>query len=362
MADHALTYFGKPLADLQYVDIEHFFASEHSESDQIEFKSVNPNGPLEAKLPGIIEGITAFLNSSGGLLIWGAPEGVKVEGRKEKVFVGSPTNLPLTVEKDWLISKIADKIIPLPRGFRVQLVACATGQVAVFEVDESPYSPHQADNRYYMRLDGQSKPAPHHYIEALFKKVTFPRLEVYLKEGSVKAAFPHPAIASHTVEVAFLFFNFSPFLNEEKLFFQIEIRGGRFGGVSTPSGAIMPAPTYINDRRVCRSDLATDISLSYGYPFVLNQQLVFHEQEIKHTNGRATIDIIFSGRAAPAKFCRYQLKFSPDRKQVVFNISEQNQLLSDINQRAGKTNEELLDNIGVLKPKASDNTWFLEDE
>jgi hypothetical protein len=353
MADYALIHFSKPLADLQYTDIERFFTKEHLESDQVEFKSFKPNGPLESKLPSIIEGITAFLNSSGGLLIWGAPEGVKVEGRKEKAFVGSPTNLPLTIEKDWLISKIADKIIPLPRSFRVQLVACATGQVAVFEVDESPYSPHQTDNMYYMRLDGQNKPAPHHYIEALFKRITFPRLEMHLKEGPVKVAFPHIPYASHAVEVSFLFFNFSPFLNEEKLFFEIEINGGRFGEPLASDVTTMPIASYYKGRRICRTDLTAAISVSYGYPLVLTQKFLFREQELRK-NDIVSITVIFSGKAAPTKFCRYHLRFSSDRKQVVFNISEQNQLLSDMNQKMGRTDEGLLDDIGVLRPQPSD--------
>lgn len=360
MADYALTYFSKPLADLQYADIEHFFTKEHSESDQIEFKSFSPNGSLESKLLGVIEGIAAFLNSSGGLLIWGAPEGVKVEGRKEKAFIGSLTNLPLTIEKDWLISKIADKIIPLPRGFRVQLIACVTGQVAVFEVDESPYAPHQTDNRYYMRLDGQNKPAPHHYIEALFKRVTFPRLEMHLKEGQVVAAFPHSAIAPHAVEVSFLFFNFSPFLNEERLFFEIEIDGGRFAEQVASDSVTAPIASFYKDRQMCRTDLTAEMSLSYGYPLVFTQKLLFHEQQLKRHN-LASISILFSGKTAPAKFSRYHLRFSPDREQVLFNISEQNQLISDINKKMGRTEEELLDDIGVLRPKPSDNTWFLED-
>ena len=357
MADYALTYFGKPLADLEYADIEHFFTKEHSESDQIEFKSFNPNGPLESKLAGIIEGITAFLNSSGGLLIWGAPEGSKVAGKKEKVFVGSPTKLPLTIEKDWLVSKIADKIIPLPRGFRIQLVACADGQAAVFEIDESPYSPHQTDNRYYMRIDGQNKPAPHHYIEALFKKVAFPRLEVYLEEGEVRPI----TRAIHAVEVSFLFFNFSPYLNEEKLSFRIELNIGYFAELEPEPRASLPHPSYSQDRRKCHNPVGLDISLPYTVPFAALEELRFREAELQQNGDRATVTIVFSGKTAPPKFCRYYLKFSPDRKQVTFNIGEQNRFVSDIESEYGAISERIRSAKKILKPKPSDKTWPFED-
>lgn len=81
-----------------------------------------------------------------------------------------------------LSAKCSDSITPLPNGIRVRIIEDDQGGcVCVFEVDESNYSPHQFENIYYMRIDGQSKPAPHHYIEALFKKIRYPHLEGYLK-------------------------------------------------------------------------------------------------------------------------------------------------------------------------------------
>ena len=355
--DYAQTYFGKPLTELQFTDIEHFFSEERQESDQIEFKSYNFNGSPEAKLVKVIEGITAFLNSSGGLLIWGAPEGISVVGRKEKAFVGSLTKLPLTIEKDWLISKIADKIIPLPRGFRVQLVPTSDGQVAIFEIDESPYSPHQTGNTYYMRIDGASRPAPHHYVEALFKKVAFPRLELYIKHGK-----PYRITSkSYGIHVRFLFFNFSPFLNEENLSFRIWLSHGKFEGDLEPDkDATKPLPTYSSDRRWCHSDVGVVAPLVYGFPFQVVEELRFQEGELPSTD-RFSISIIFSGKAAPAKFCRYHIRFSPDRKEATFNIGEENQLVADLEELTGLQSGETLERFGVLRPKPSDETWMFED-
>jgi hypothetical protein len=343
--DYAQTYFGKPLAELQFADIEHFFIEERQESDQIEFKSYNANGPLEAKLGGLIEGITAFLNSSGGLLIWGAPEGSKVAGRKEKAFVGSLTKLPLTIEKDWLISKIADKIIPLPRGFRVQLVPTSDGQVAIFEIDESPYSPHQTSDKYYMRIDGQNKPAPHHYIEALFKKVSFPRLEAYIKPRPVgRLKF------TYRVEIDFLFFNFSPFLNEEKLSFRIELGMVYFkNGLRDPTSFSPPIPGYSSDGQLYNSHSVSGIAVRYGFPYSHREVLQFEEKELERLGGFATISIVFGGKAAPVKFCRYHLQFSKDRTAITYTVELQNQLAIDILAETGRTDESMLKDMGVIR-------------
>jgi hypothetical protein len=57
-----------------------------------------------------------FLNSDGGIIIWGAPKGKKVPDKKEKVFQGEPDMVDYLYEKDAFISKIADSITPTPRA------------------------------------------------------------------------------------------------------------------------------------------------------------------------------------------------------------------------------------------------------
>lgn len=89
--DYCTAHFGKKLEDLTFHDIENFFSVERVETDQLEFKSINLKGGLDEKFPGIQKTVGAFLNSSGGLLIWGAPDGKLTSGKKEKAFVGSLT-------------------------------------------------------------------------------------------------------------------------------------------------------------------------------------------------------------------------------------------------------------------------------
>jgi predicted HTH transcriptional regulator len=173
--DFCTAHFGKTLNSLTIEDVKSYFTDERIESDQIEFKSIHSTGNSNEKFTGIEKSVCAFLNSSGGLLIWGSPEGQKVEGRKEKIFKGELSFFNVVLEKDFIISKISDSIIPLPNNVRINILSEGSNSIVVLEIGISEYSPHQNANAYYMRIDGQTKPAPHHYIEALFKKITYPK-------------------------------------------------------------------------------------------------------------------------------------------------------------------------------------------
>ena len=179
-------YFKKEnIEDITYDDVVNFFKEERQESDKIEYKSFviseKNDVPIGKKIDGVIKSITGFLNSDGGLLIWGAPSGKKLPNKIEKIFIGELSLVNQLYEKDQLISKISDRITPLPRGILFHRIENNKKYIYLFEIPKSEYSPHQFDNRFYMRIDGQSKPAPYHYVEALFKQIKFPKLNVYLK-------------------------------------------------------------------------------------------------------------------------------------------------------------------------------------
>src|SRR5690348_16740477 len=90
------TLFGKPIHQLELDDIMSFFRNEKTETDKLEFKSYTDFESSNAtkssrdkeKLNDIFKSICAFLNSDGGVLIWGTPKGKHVEGSKEEVYCG----------------------------------------------------------------------------------------------------------------------------------------------------------------------------------------------------------------------------------------------------------------------------------
>jgi predicted HTH transcriptional regulator len=164
MASYVELYFGKSPADLSYQDVVDFFATPQEESDKIEFKSYHSPGNEndKEKENGVIRSACGFLNSSGGLVIWGAPVGQSVAGRTEKVFTGALSPVTKLIEKDAFINRITDSIAPAPSGVNFYTLLDNGNYVYIVEVPQSEYSPHQFKNIYYMRID--VKQGPHHTI------------------------------------------------------------------------------------------------------------------------------------------------------------------------------------------------------
>jgi predicted HTH transcriptional regulator len=227
--DFCTAHFGKTLKELSIQDIKSYFLEERIETDQLEFKSINSIGNINDKFAGIQRTVCAFLNSSGGLLIWGAPEGLKVEGKKEKIFKGDLSLFNQILEKDFVVSKISDSIIPLPNNIRTNIIIDGSKSIIIIEIDSSEYSPHQNADTYYMRIDGQTKPAPHHYIEALFKKITYPNIEAFLKITKIEVFQGN----KYKVDFDMYYFNWTPLQNEEKLSFRV-VSDGVFGHYQNP--------------------------------------------------------------------------------------------------------------------------------
>jgi len=176
---YAELIFRKPLNEVTEEDLKEYFKEKQTESDKLEFKSYidypDKNSTKserdKIKISKIINTICAFLNSDGGLLIWGAPK------EPEKKSAGELTPVDLELKKDSIISKITDTISPTPNSIRFHSISCATGgYIYLFEVEKSEFSPHQNAGTYYMRIDGATHPAPHHFVEALMKKITYPKL------------------------------------------------------------------------------------------------------------------------------------------------------------------------------------------
>jgi len=179
---------GKEIQELALEDLRTFFLKERKESDVLEFKSYStekgqkdPNEHLRA----VHKTICAFLNSQGGVLVWGAPIGQKREGEKEKVFVGELTKVEVDLEDDQIADGILQSVSPMPSGFTFKKLGDGTSRIYVFEVKSSPYSPHQIKGAYFARFTAQTHPAPHYLVEALMRRVTFPNIAAYVQLNAV---------------------------------------------------------------------------------------------------------------------------------------------------------------------------------
>ena len=168
------TYLGKSLEELTYKDIEEFFIEEQVETETLEFKSgelfKTINEFKDSLNKNINRSITAFLNSSGGLLIWGAPREYKKDGTNIKYCKGELYPINISRDKDSLISEITRAISHMPIGIKVKILSSEDGKshIYIFEVKESQSKPHQSNHRYFIRLDGQTQDAPHLFSTSTF--------------------------------------------------------------------------------------------------------------------------------------------------------------------------------------------------
>lgn len=339
--DFCSIHFGKRLTALQYADIESFFSVDREESDQIEFKSYA--GTVDRNLPGLIKSVCGFLNSKGGVIVWGAPVGVAASGKTEKTFKGALTPIAESLEKDRLISKVSDKIVPLPQGVRLQIIPGNPGEVVVvLEIDESEYSPHQTDGAYYMRMDGQTRPAPHHYVEALMKRIRYPNLEGYVKMLNVERERIGVNSVRFNIEFEVQLHNWSPLQNVEDLTYNVTINNGSF---IQPLGGT----GYVGTRFFKCTPYSV---LHYGLPIRETHEFTVTSDAVSHCNFQLEIRMFLSGKNCPAKMCHYIIdlnKSTGGNGEIMVIERLENKLMKDIQDSLGATKSKILqDSLGRI--------------
>ena len=368
--DFCLKILGHSINDLSYDIIENYFSFEKEETDVIEFKSFvvysdsKNKGDKNEKFTGILKGISAFLNSDGGIIIWGAPEGKSVEGRKEKIFVGALTNVSVPLEKDALINRISSNIIPVPNGINCKILEKNSNKICVIEIQQSQYPPHQTDKRYFMRLDGQSVDAPHHYIEALFKKITYPNLGGYLVVNSAKLLQFYDNTNKeniHYIEIPFTIYiiNFSPLQNEELISWRFfsnyaiarEYFFRKYRTYNIPS---VESDVFCkNGREFCIKNAAN--VLSYGDHYKFSDSFAIELNPLYQNNYEVEFKLQFGGKKSPQKESSYLLKISTPHIPISdslncnhlnsFNVIEENVSIYETTQKNGLSKDEELKKI-----------------
>ena len=73
------TLFKKNIKTLDFKDIQDYFTNDKHEANNIEFKSYDPrcHGGFKGAYDAVLKAISALLNTEGGIIIWGAPKGIK---------------------------------------------------------------------------------------------------------------------------------------------------------------------------------------------------------------------------------------------------------------------------------------------
>ena len=334
-------YFGQQPENLTYQHIVDFFAVEREESDKIEFKAYVAGGNEKEKENGVIRSVSAFLNSSGGLLIWGAPTGQRLQGHPEKVFVGALSPVNRAIGKDYFLSRITDSITPAPNNIFFYSLRSGQNYVYIIEVQPSEYSPHQFQSIYNMRIDGQTKSAPHHYIEALFKKITYPKLNGYIKLDN---------LSNHNglfyLRFTGIIFNLSRLQNEHKGYFRVLVtnnvvfRNSQGGGVT---------PQYFMGGSELRS-VDSVPPIYYNQPYRFTDILQINPQNLQQQNSEFEIWFYFAGGNSPLRLSKYTLRLNfsnaiPQDLNTLFVSIDENKYFYEHSDALGLTEQQRISQI-----------------
>jgi hypothetical protein len=324
---HSNIIFGSDLYDLQFQDVEAFFSSQRDETLNLEFKSFTAHGDYAQKENAIKKGVCALLNSEGGIIIWGAPVETRDQNGNTSA-IGGLTPFPSLLDRDRLINILSSSITPLPIGIRVQRLNDGNNNfIFVIEVEKSVERPHQFDNRYYIRLDGQTRVAPHYLISALMKSTNFPVVRGHLRLKHIRSN-------GNSIILRFrkLIYNTSDFINDKNVYFKIITTNGHIYVNNLLQGG-----TYENRHPL----------LSKGAPLMGDFDLVIPAASA-HEDIRIALN--FGGEKAPSRTSIYNYRLNMGSlvlgdiaDETPYLISkDENKLPSDITNNSTEQNIELI--------------------
>jgi hypothetical protein len=177
-------YLRKPAPEVTFDDLQRLVSAEVPESQTLEYKS----GRIDLAECG--ETISAFLNTDGGLLVIGAPQTENVQepgGRRRRICRGQFRPINPIPDKDDAHRKLLSRILPLPAGVTIRVVPTAVDSaILLVDVPKSSYPPHQFENSYFVRLDGETRKAPQALVEALFLQRRGPNLQCNVVAENVR--------------------------------------------------------------------------------------------------------------------------------------------------------------------------------
>ena len=303
MSERTITQLtlGKRIEELNYADLTEYFKIPRKESDLREFKAfVGDAKGGEGGIQAVIKTICAFLNSEGGLLIWGAPIGKPPIPGAEMEFSGSLTHVKNDYGDDQLSDKVFDSLSPAPQDVKIRRLDNGKHRVYVFEVSRSPYAPHQIKEKgsYYFRFNATTKPAPHHFVEALMRKVSFPDIASYLKRATIQKIENKILINCEILIV-----NHSVLQNEVDISLFASTTHGQFSGMGPFQGN---STDYLNDQREIRKRGVAEI-LHYG---VIKWERLSIEAPLSMIDDELRLVVSVAGRSSPVKASSYFIAIS----------------------------------------------------
>jgi len=341
MSDQTITeqILGKRIENVEYADVLEYFNTPRKESDRREFKAfVDGTKAEKDQRTTLLRSICAFLNSEGGLLLWGTPIGKAPAPGQEDEFQGDLTHVINEYGEDQLSSIVYDNISPPPPGLKHRKLEDGERRLYLFEVPRSSYSPHQVSGTgtYYFRFNATTRPAPHHLVEALMRRVTFPNIGAYLKITALQTANPDLQLLAEVLVI-----NHSPLQNERDVTIYLSTSQGQFGGQTF--GAVSNRK-YLNGNAELRleNQIAT---LHYG---VIHSEVVEIRMPISAKGSTLVIVVSVGGRYSPVKGSSYTLTLDTNlgAKDLITSMAENYEFHETLGDMKSSSSEVLRSALG----------------
>jgi len=144
-------------------DIQKLIENEIEESLHLDYEEIPP----DVKYDGLAEHVSGFLNTSGGIVVFGVSETEKKGRHIPHDFTWT------TIKKEALENNLYQKIDPWYEEIQIcpiQNLSDETKRIFVIYVPKSKNPPHMANHRYYIRLNFQTRPLGHEQVSAIFRQ------------------------------------------------------------------------------------------------------------------------------------------------------------------------------------------------
>lgn len=167
--------FGKELERLQISDILSLIQNNIDESQNLEYKE--PSNNLGKDCEHLAKSMSGFLNTDGGILIYGVSERKEGDHRY-------PTNIEwCNTTKERLENLLKSKIQPWEERIRIHRIKSRNNEkvgIFVIEIPKSNNPPHMYNYSYYQRLNFQTQPMTHQSVLRVIQTSWIRRRELHL--------------------------------------------------------------------------------------------------------------------------------------------------------------------------------------